>query len=163
MPHFDRTEVIQHVTFHLADSLPKNVLAELDAELRALPPEQQDAERRKRIETWMDAGYGSCLLGDTNVAAIVQDSLLHFDGQRYRILAWVIMPNHVHVLVQPMNGSTIAKIVASWKSFTAKRIMEDSGHANLRVGPMWHREYWVDLSETSATFKRQSTTSIRIP
>ena len=50
MPHFDSHYVVQHVTFHLADSLPASVLARLEEELRTVPPDRQDAERRKRIE-----------------------------------------------------------------------------------------------------------------
>jgi len=56
---------------------------------------------------------------------MVQESLLTFDSQRYRLLAWVVMPNHVHVLFQPMNGWTVAKIVAAWKKFTARKICDD--------------------------------------
>jgi REP-associated tyrosine transposase len=74
---------------------------------------------------------------------MVQGSLLAFDGERYRMLAWVVMPNHVHALFQPMNGWTMAKIVASWKKFTARQICDwrrESGEE--ASGPVWHREYW---------------------
>jgi putative transposase len=91
MPHFDSHHVVQHVTFHLADSLPASVLARLEKELRTVPPERQDAERRKRIETWFDAGHGCCLLREPVAACLVQDALLFFDGARYRLLAWVVM------------------------------------------------------------------------
>ncbi len=118
LPHFESPYLPQHVTFHLADSLPKTVLQELEAELKTLPAEKRDVERRKRVEAWIDAGHGSCVLREPNIAEIVQRSLLTFDSARYRLLAWVIMPNHVHVLFQPINGWTVAKIVAAWKKFT---------------------------------------------
>jgi hypothetical protein len=112
LPHFEIAELIQHVTFHLADSMAKEAVERMDGEIRCLPPEKRDTERRKRIEAWMDAGHGSCILRESAVAGMVQNSLLFFDGQRYRLLAWVVMPNHVHVLFQPVNGWTVAKIVA---------------------------------------------------
>ena len=69
-----------------------------------------------------DAGHGCCLLREPAAACLVQDALLCFDGVRYRLLAWVVMPNHVHVLFQPLEGWTMARIVASWKSFTGRRL-----------------------------------------
>ncbi|HPS03581.1 MAG TPA: transposase, partial [Candidatus Sumerlaeota bacterium] len=122
MPHFDQGEAIQHVTFRLADSLPRKVLDFLEEGIRVLPPEKQDAERRKRMEAGIDAGHGSCVLREPSVAEMVQNALFFFDGQRYRLLAWAVMPNHVHVLFQPMVGWTVPKIVASWKKYTAARI-----------------------------------------
>jgi REP element-mobilizing transposase RayT len=162
LPHFDGYATTQHVTIHLADSLPADVVARLEREIVTLPEEKRDIERRKRIEAWIDAGHGSCVLREPAVAAMVQNALLFFDGQRYRLLAWVVMPNHVHVLFQPVGGWTMAKIVASWKKFTATRIRaflrsSGPGNANLPIGgfpgnanlpigagadPIWHREYW---------------------
>ncbi len=124
LPHFDGHEVTQHVTFHLADSLPTEARERVEEEIRTLPREKQDAERRKRVETWIDSGQGSCVLREPAIAALVQSSLLHFDGLRYRLLAWVVMPNHAHVLFQPLYDWTVAKIVASWKKFTAREICE---------------------------------------
>ena len=162
IPHFESAEAIQHVTFHLADSLPKEVVARLNEELHALPAKKQEVERRKRIEAWIDAGHGSCVLRVPEMARMVQECLLHFDAQRYRLLAWTVMPNHVHVLFHPQNGWTVSKIVASWKKFTARKSCDfrRAGSANLPIGsgdedaiqengvpngvpsPVWHREYW---------------------
>lgn len=156
LPHFESSEAVQHVTYHLADSLPKEVVERLDEELKRLPVEKQDVERRKRVEVWMDAGYGCCVLREPVIAEMVQHSFLIFDAQRYRLLAWVVMPNHIHVLFQPLNGWTVARIVASWKSFTGRRISgwmkagNPPGNARLQPGELdikdvprvWHREYW---------------------
>ena len=143
LPHFECSEATQHVTFHLADSLPQSVLLRLQTELQSLPADQRDAEKRKRIDAWIDAGHGSCVLREPGIADMTQTSLLTFDAQRYRLIAWVVMPNHVHVLFQPMNGWTVAKIVAAWKKFTARKICDsqrDRGEAPST--PVWHREYW---------------------
>ena len=101
----------------------------------------------------MDAGHGSCVLREHKIAEMAQNVLLFFDGKRYRLLAWVIMSNHMHVLFQPLNGWTVAKIVASWKKFTARKICDfrkaNPAHqekfANQEIGGpgrVWHREYW---------------------
>ena len=144
MPHFDSHYVVQHVTFHLADSLPAGVLVRLEEELRTVPSERQDVERRKHIETWFDTGHACCLLREPAAACLVQDALLFFDSVRYRLLAWVVMPNHVHVLFQPMEGWTIARIVASWKSFTGRRLSSllSASPGSNAVHRVWHREYW---------------------
>lgn len=154
LPHFEGPHAVQHVTFHLADSLPKSVLQRLDSELKTAPSTKRDAERRKRIEAWIDAGHGSCLLRDASIAEMIQQSLLFFDAERYRMLAWVVMPNHVHTLFQPINGWSVASIVTSWKKFTARQIGSlqrsrpaPTGNADLPIGGfsanrIWHREYW---------------------
>ena len=77
LPHFESSDVTQHVTFHLADSLPQTVLLPLEAELKFLPTERRDAERRKRVDAWIDAGHGSCVLRKPAIAGMVQGSLLH--------------------------------------------------------------------------------------
>ena len=149
LPHFDVTTKTQHVTFHLADSLPKEIAKRFQEEIRCLPLERWDVEWRKRVESWIDSGYGSCVLQNQVVAEMVQNAFFFSAGQRYRLLEWVVMPNHVHVLFQPINGWSVAKIVASWKKFTARGILDFQrfpGHANLLIGesppPVWHREYW---------------------
>lgn len=152
LPHFESAEAIQHVTYHLADSLPADVLARFEDELRALSPERRDTERRKQIEAWLDAGHGCCVLREPTVAEMVQSSFLHFDGERYRLYAWVVMPNHVHVLSQLVARWTMAKIVASWKSFTGRQIAQymdrvgwegEAGAWRSRgKRQIWQREYW---------------------
>jgi len=131
------------VTFHLADSLPPAVLLRLEAQLKTLPAESRDVERRKRLENCIDAGHGSSVLSNPAIAGMVQESLFTFDSQRYRLLAWVVMPNHVHVVFEPINNWSIAKIVATWKKFTAREIYDH----RRRIGdasrmPVWQQEYW---------------------
>jgi putative transposase len=79
LPHFERSEVIQHVTFHLADSLPQTALLQLESELKFLSPEKRTAERRKQIDAWIDACQGSCVLRKPAIAQMVQTSLLTFE------------------------------------------------------------------------------------
>jgi hypothetical protein len=87
------------------------LLAEWKTELGLLPPGQQKLDRRCRIEAALDRGHGESLLGDFRVAEIVEIALLHFDSQRYRLHAWGIMPNHVHVVATPLPSRSLSTVV----------------------------------------------------
>lgn len=143
LPHFEGVGSTQHVIFHLADSLPQSAMRRFEEELKFSPDARRDAERRKRIDVFVDAGHGSCVLARPDVAGLVQETLLNFDSKRYRLVAWVVMPNHVHTLFEPLDGWTVAKIVASWKKFTARKICNYRRQCGeVAAGPVWHREYW---------------------
>jgi hypothetical protein len=101
LPHCDSPRALQSVTYRLNDSLPREELRQLDDELRALPEQRRKVARRARLDAWLDAGMGCCALRHPDVARYVQDSFLHFHGDRYHLHAWCVMPNHVHVLIQP--------------------------------------------------------------
>ena len=91
---------------------------------------------RKRIQAFLDSGYGSCFLKDPRLAEIVENAFLHFDGERYRLHSWCVMPNHAHTLFTPANEFTMSQVVHSWKSFTAHECNEVLG----RSGQFWARE-----------------------
>ena len=110
----------------------------LRAELPLLGDDKADVERRMRIERVLDSGHGELLLGDAKIAELVENALLHFDGERYKLLSWVIMPNHVHVIATPQDDWSLASIVHSWKSFTATKANGVLG----RSGQFWAREYF---------------------
>jgi putative DNA methylase len=135
-PHFDGEGVTQHVCFHLFDSLPQHVLDKWREELKSLPEKDAEVEKRMRIQNFLDSGYGSCFLRDDRLAEIVENALLHFDGERYALHAWCVMPNHAHTLFTPEAGFKMSKIVHSWKSFTANecnKVLE-------RTGKFWEHE-----------------------
>ena len=67
--------------------------------------------------------------------------MLHFDGQRYRLLEWVIMPNHVHAILETREGHPLSDLLHSWKSFTAKAANRVLG----RTGEFWQTEYYDHL------------------
>lgn len=142
LPHYNSPETIQSVTFRLADSLPQSKLREIENELADSPPGKIDAERRKKIEAWLDAGMGCCALNHPALASLLQETLLKWDGDRYRLFAWCIMPNHVHVLMETKAG--LSKIIQSWKSYTGRWAMEKNAELGLSVpgDALWMREYW---------------------
>jgi len=137
LPHFDLPDLLQSITFRLADSLPQAVLDEMTHELAEHPEAKRQRERERRIAAYLDAGHGACWLKDSRVADLVESALLHFDGRRYRLLAWCVMPNHVHALVETNEGFPLSKIVHSWKSFTGNEANKILG----RSGDFWQREY----------------------
>ena len=100
LPHYDIADIYQMVTYRLADSLPKERLLQIEAELELTPPDLIDDKRRIMIEEWLDSGHGSCILREKSNAEIVVAAWKFFDGERYELLSWVVMPNHVHVLIK---------------------------------------------------------------
>jgi putative transposase len=144
LPHLDSRHAIQAITFRLNDALPKMVVDLLDQELSQGPELERAREKRRRIDKLIDAGFGSCLLRDPGAAHVVEQGLLIGDGVKYRLLAWVIMPNHVHVLIEPNPGVKLGGIVQSWKSFSARWINAHARTLGLtsRMNPVWQREYW---------------------
>lgn len=140
LPHFNGEAVTQFITFRLADSLPLHVLEGWKQELaqQTLPEPERQLELQRRIERYLDQGAGARHLQETRVAALVERSLYHFDGERYRLLSWVIMPNHVHLLLTPHAEHSLTEIVRSLKSYTA----HEANKLLKRTGKFWFEDYF---------------------
>ena len=149
LPHWEQDGRTYFVTFRLADSIPRTKLDEWEQQraawLRAHPqPWSPEVEREyvrrfaNQIERWLDEGHGACVLRDEAARGIVAVALMHFEPTRHRQLAWVVMPNHVHALFSVGEGHGLAKILQSWKGFTAREINRVSGG----IGPLWQRDYF---------------------
>jgi adenine-specific DNA methylase/REP element-mobilizing transposase RayT len=142
LPHLDQPGLVQYITFRLYDSVPAHVVESWRNELQctsSLPAtDSRMVELRRRIAEFEDAGHGACYLRDERIATLVQDALLQFDGERYRLIEWVIMPNHVHVLIEVLPGNRLSDVVHSWKSFTAKEANRILG----RSGEFWMPDYF---------------------
>jgi REP element-mobilizing transposase RayT len=138
LPHFDGGEIAQTVTFRLADSLPQHVLERWKRELSKDASSEEDHILRKRIEHYLDQGYGSCALKNPRAAGLVQASLLHFDGERYRLSSWVVMPNHVHLILTPCHGWSLSRIMKDMKSFTSREVNKLVN----RRGQFWMEDYF---------------------
>lgn len=141
LPHWQQGEVMQFVTFRLGDALPKEKvqlwLAQRKVWLTHHPKpwdSATEAEYHKeftwKLERWLDRGAGSCLFRDPVARNILTDVLMKFHGERYEHLAWVIMPNHVHLLFVP--HASLEKLIQAWKSTSAHRIAK---------GSIWQRNY----------------------
>lgn len=147
LPHWRQEGVTYFVTFRTADSLPQTLLdrwrAERDAWLSAHPKPHSDDEKREyherfteRLHQCLDNGYGACLLAEPQYKQLVENALRHFDGERYSLDEFVVMPNHVHVLVAPLGKHQLSEITQSWKSFTAHEINKRAG----KTGTFWQKE-----------------------
>lgn len=133
LPHWTQYGKMHFVTFRLADSLPQEKLKQLKHQREVWMARHQEpcteAEWKEyntlfteRLERWLDAGYGECLLSQGQYANIVAGSIQYFDRQRYFLDYWVVMANHVHILVIPNEPHTLEQILHSWKSYTSNEI-----------------------------------------
>ena len=114
LPHFDAgSHRYQFLTYRLADSLPAGVGSAVDAELREVPAGDRPRERFRRLESKLDSGLGSCLLAIERNAESVIETWERFADERYDLVAWVVMPNHVHVLIRPFDAVSLSTIVQS--------------------------------------------------
>ncbi|MFN7342144.1 MAG: transposase, partial [bacterium] len=103
------------------------------------------------IEPALNQGYGSCLFNNNQNAELVANALKHFDGTRYDLLAWCIMPNHVHVILKLAKGEELDKILHSWKSFTSHEINKLNGTS----GSIWQKESYDHLIRDGKDFRNQ--------
>jgi REP element-mobilizing transposase RayT len=138
LPHFDGGELAQTINVRLSDSLPQAVLKRWEKELAVNPTATAEAVLRRRIERYLDQGYGSCELKDARIAGIVQESLLRFDDQRYQLSAWVVMPNHAHMILTPQASWSLSEIMKSLKSYTSHEANKILG----RSGQFWMEDYF---------------------
>jgi putative transposase len=142
LPHFDHPELIQFITMRLWDAVPDRLIRDWKIEL-AWSADLPSKDKRRialqnRIERYADAGHGSCYLGDDWIAGIVESALLHFDGRRYRVLGWCILPNHVHIVIEIFERFPMEDVLQTFKSYTAHA----SNRTLQRSGPFWFREYY---------------------
>lgn len=149
LPHWRQDGATYFVTFRLHDSLPQSKLRELEAfrsewERRHPPPrsnallDQLTVEVVTRIERWLDQGMGSCLLRRPEATATVVEDLHHFDGDRYELDGYVIMSNHVHAVLRPLDPAImpLEKILQSWKRHSSQVINKQLR----RDGTLWQDE-----------------------
>jgi len=157
-PHWSQAGAIVFVTFRTADSIPREVLNRWERERgdwlhrrghstgqhwSLVLPKLNDEERAKFSryfnrcrQMFLDTCHGRCLLRRAELARIVADSLLHFDGDRYRMGDFVVMPNHVHLLAAFATAEDMEKQFDSWLHYTAYRIHQRIGEK----GHLWQQE-----------------------
>jgi REP element-mobilizing transposase RayT len=164
LPHWEETPATYFVTFRLADSLPKSTVEEFEFERKDILATAEAMGRglslvermrlaelfNDKIDAYLDAGSGESHLADSRIAQAVTKTLLHFDKVRYRLFAWCLMPNHVHVVFQPLAGRKLSEILHTWKSYSAKEANRTLG----RHGAFWQREYYDHLVRNEKDFRR---------
>jgi len=149
LPHWRQDGAAYFATFRLHDSLPQCKLRELEGiraewERRHSPPRSieaiEDITRRvvEQVERWLDEGQGSCVLKEGRLAAHVTAGMHHFDGERYELDCYCVMPNHVHVIVRPLfpDAHALEDILGAWRLFSSRRINKELR----RSGTLWQEE-----------------------
>jgi len=149
LPHWQQDGATYFITYRLADSIPQELISrwrkERDAWI-ALNPQPWDPDTEAEyhrlfsaeLDRMMDLGHGSCVLRNREIQELVADTFRKFEGKRYLLHAWVLMPNHVHILLTMAEGQSLDKAVTSWKNFTARRINVQ----NESIGAVWQKDYF---------------------
>ncbi len=135
LPHLYKNGCTYFVTFCLGDSVP----AKLVRRRRLEESDHQPEDLAQLSEPMVDRG--SMVLKRPEIAGIVEGALGHFQGNRYGLHAWVVMPNHVHAVLTPFESHSVSDILHSWKSFTASAINRSLG----RSGKLWQHESFDHL------------------
>jgi REP element-mobilizing transposase RayT len=145
LPHWHQPGATYFVTFRLADSLPSIVRQRYD-ELRQL----NDSAAFAWVERFLDAGSGGCPLANPGHAIAVAATLHHFDQERYALGAFVVMPNHVHALVEPIGSTGLAVILHGWKSYSAHTLQRRAGV----TGNVWQEESFDRIVRDEGELRR---------
>ena len=137
LPHYDASLKYQMITYRLADSLPQKVLNSIKES------KGESLKQRILVEDTLDEGHGACILKIPKIAQIVIDAWKFFDKSRYDLIAYVVMPNHVHVLIKTYEKHSLSQVIHSWKSYTAHEIKKVMGKAGIQSEEkIWQVEYW---------------------
>jgi REP element-mobilizing transposase RayT len=149
----------------LADALPRTVMAawhdDVERRMHMLsemkgrpldPSEERTLVQRTlgRVERYLDSGHGSCVLTDERAAGLVESVLWGGDGDRYRLHAWSVMPNHVHALVTPLGPREISDVLQEWKTESTRRVNQELR----RAGSLWHPDVIDHEVDHPAEFAR---------
>jgi REP element-mobilizing transposase RayT len=133
------------VTFMLTDSFPVHRRAEWETIMN----EANDSTKRRQLEAWIDRGHGECWLKQPDLIDIVEGCLRDGHGHDYELLAWVIIPNHVHLIVK-IHNVPLAKLVNLWKGKSARQ----SNRALGRNGRFWNDDHFDTLIRDSEHLSR---------
>jgi REP element-mobilizing transposase RayT len=145
LPHFDAPNVTQMVTFMLADSFP----VERRREWEIILKESDNSIKRRQLEAWLGRGHGQCWLRRPDVAAVVEQALLERNKHHFEMQAWVVMPNHVHLIVDVWD-TPLSKLIGLWKgksAFLANRLLG-------RHGQFWQEDYFDTLIRDETHLKK---------
>ncbi|MGV3661333.1 MAG: transposase [Prosthecobacter sp.] len=152
LPHWQQPGAAYFITFRMADALPERMLHDLELERTAWLQTHEgarsiedEAEYHRlfsaRVDQCLDAGHGSCVLRQPRMRAAIVESFEHFNHDRYELLSYVIMPNHVHALMVQHPDWLLEKILFTWKRRTAGVINEALGVE----GKFWQKDYFDRL------------------
>jgi carbamoyl-phosphate synthase large subunit len=158
-------------TMHLRDALPDHIREEWQSEQERLQGmvasgSLGETERKQfgtLLEQWfdkfLDAGEGSALFLDDHLAKIVDETLRQYDAARYRLHAWVIMPNHIHAVIEPAEGYRLAEVLQLWRSTIDKRV----GGARGKEDALWEPEFYSSRIGSQEDYERYVAATLDDP
>jgi len=149
LPHWQQDGSTYFVTYRLNDSIPKALIdkriADKNCWLAGHPRPWDDETKMEyhslfsaEMDRMLDAGHGECLLKKRECLEILREEFMKYDGVRYMLHGYVVMPNHVHLLFSLAVGISLDKMVGSWKRICARRINESLG----KKGALWQKDYF---------------------
>lgn len=155
--HIDRSDILPHlyqpnklyfVTFRLSDSIPKEVLTKIREESQLLKAQlkESDSELLRNynqklmatIDKYIDSGYGSQYFITPEIRQLMVDTLMECHQKDYYIYDYVLMPNHIHLLIRTGAIKTLTELISQIKRKSAFRINQ---HLS-RTGDVWHRNFF---------------------
>ena len=182
LPHWHPKGQTFFITFRLTHSLPTHVIRELEQkrehEKKMLSAKYNPVQQRLELELYnlnkkyfgqFDDWLGRCIeesprwLARENIASIVAKQIHALDGECYRLIAYCIMSNHVHQLIDtadyPAEAASHAGPTASYPlADTMKRLKGHTArHCNLalgRSGAFWHHESYDHVVRDRKEFER---------
>ncbi len=171
LPHWQQDQTWIFVTYRLADSLPEPIVARWKVERdhwisnNPVPhTEEQKSEYHKRftlkLEDLLDDCHGSCVLRDEATRNIITTAFHFYDGERYELSSYVVMPNHIHILFRPLGNYKLADIIKNWKGFTSREIGKTFGKTNYAL---WQADYWDRLIRSQKHFDWVSNYIVKNP
>ncbi|MBE2286145.1 MAG: transposase [Prosthecobacter sp.] len=173
LPHWEQMNAFYFITWRTADSIPADALEKWQAgreawlwshgidsaledwqrELECLPEAEHQEFYRLVTTKWhsmLDECHGDCVLRRPELSEIVAENMLHQDGIKYSMEAFVVMPNHVHVLAGVAGRGEMKRLCRNWKRYTAGRI-----NAVLnREGQFWQWEIFDHVVRSEASLRR---------
>ncbi|TWT68190.1 transposase [Crateriforma conspicua] len=157
-PHWSQTGAIVFITFRTQDFIPQETLHRWERDKidwierstgqpspnwRSSVSNLTDDQRRRFLrefnrhrEAYLDTCQGQCPFRDPALAQIVHDALLFFNGQRYRMGDFCVMPNHVHLLASFRSQQSLVEQCDSWLHYTAREV----NRALSQKGKLWQQE-----------------------
>lgn len=171
LPHWSQAGAIAFVTWRTVDSIPKPVYLEFvsrrnqllidegmdpagdwQAALNSRKPAEAMRVKWKLIEefeTQLNGCHGACVLQRSEVASIVENSLQRFDGERYVLTDFIVMPNHIHLLAAFASEELMSEQITGWERFQARQINKQLG----TTGPFWQDRCFDHLVRSEVQFE----------
>ena len=174
LPHWSQAGVVTFITWRTCDSMPRSVLEHwrdecgnwlrghgIDSagdhqawrkQLAKLPQSLRREYLNFEWNRWndsLDACLGACELGRPELAKIVAECLHHLDGERYSLLDFVVMPNHLHLLAAFPSDDDMLRQCEAWKRFTSTRINKILS----REGRFWQTDAFDHLVRSEEQFE----------